>query len=223
MQQQLPLAVSLDADATFSNFMLTDSGRAEVVALLTAGEKQVLLWGAEGSGRSHLLQAACHHWQGQYLPLSELAIYPPPMVLEGLENLPLIALDQLDAVIGLPHWEEALFHLYNRCLNTRARLLFAADSAPSQLTIELADLSSRLAAGVVLHLSPYSDSNKVAILQSRAGQLGLQLSDSVAQFLLRRAPRSLAQLVAVLAVLDQRSLAEQRQLSIPFVKAALGL
>ena len=44
----------------------------------------------------------------------------------------------------------------------------------------------------------------------------------VANYIIGRAPRSLAQLIELLNRLDSSSLIEQRALTIPFVKKALG-
>ena len=48
------------------------------------------------------------------------------------------------------------------------------------------------------------------------------MSAEVAFYIVTRAPRSLEHLLELLDTLDKASLAEQRALSIPFVKQALG-
>ncbi|WP_455365563.1 HdaA/DnaA family protein [Kaarinaea lacus] len=47
---------------------------------------------------------------------------------------------------------------------------------------------------------------------------GLELSDDVGQFLLRRYSRDLVELFALLERLDHASLSEQRRLTIPFLR-----
>ena len=63
---------------------------------------------------------------------------------------------------------------------------------------------------------------KAEILRHRAARRGLALTAEVATFIVHRAPRGLVDLVALLDELDRASLAEQRALSIPFVKSILG-
>src|SRR5690554_132200 len=121
MFEQLTLAVSLRDDARFANFHPANNQHivhALRQQLAEDGEPFIYLWGTTGVGCSHLLQAACHYaeglgFQSVYLPLEELADYGPE-VLDGMDNLPLVAIDQLEAVIGNPAWEEGLFHLFNR-------------------------------------------------------------------------------------------------------------
>jgi len=50
----------------------------------------------------------------------------------------------------------------------------------------------------------------------------LELTDEVAQYILHRAPRDMKELFLTLKRLDHVSLAEQRRLTIPFVKQVLN-
>jgi DnaA family protein len=88
--------------------------------------------------------------------------------------------------------------------------------------VQLADLRSRLTWGIVYQLAQPNDADKALILQFRATRRGLTLSPGVASYIVNRAPRAMPRLLEVLDRLDKASLAQQRALSIPFVKAALG-
>lgn len=227
---QLPLGVGLRDDATFSNFLPGDN--AALVAKLRAqldddGEAFIYLWGAPGSGRSHLLQAACHEASARddrralYLPLDDLGHFPPHM-LEEIERLDLVVIDDLDAVVGRKRWEEGLFHGFNRLRDAGKRLVIAASAAPRQLDIQLPDLASRLSWGMTFHLQRLDDVQRFEALQLRARSRGMQLPDEVARYILHRGPRQLNELFATLERLDRASLSAQRKLTIPFVKQALG-
>jgi len=229
MAEQLPLRLPLDECARFDNFHPGPNGEALAhLQALARGEEAgpVYLWGAVGSGRSHLLQASCRSaaergGRALYLPLGE-GERPPPEALLGLERLALLAIDDIDAVAGDRAWEEALFHLYNRCRETGARLLLSGGAAPAALPLRLADLRSRLGWGLVLRLAPLSDEDKAAALVRLARLRGLELPAETAHYLLRRCPRDMASLVRLLEALDQASLAARRALTIPFVSAFLA-
>lgn len=231
--QQLALGVHLQDDANFENFYCApDSESAQVIAalqrqIISDDETCLFLWGQSGVGLSHLLQASCHYAQAQglkvqYLPLKELVNLSPETLFDGLELLDLVCLDDLEAVIGQPHWEQALFTLYNRLKDTGKRLLIAARQGPHELTIELPDLKSRLSWGLVFQLSAMTDLQKQKALQLRARLRGMELNEELAQFILHRAPRDTHELFRCLGRLDDASLAEQRKLTIPFVKQVLG-
>ncbi|HID49852.1 MAG TPA: DnaA regulatory inactivator Hda [Chromatiales bacterium] len=221
---QLTLGIGLRDSATFASF-LSDGNELVVRALQDEAEAMVYLWGPTGSGRTHLLQALCHQAVHRgappaYLPLRDLVSLSPAM-LEGLEQQAVIGIDDVQAVAGTPQWEEALFHLYNRVRGAGHRLVVSGDAAPHGLGLALPDLVTRLGWGPVFRLAPLDDAGKRRALQLRAQSRGMELSDEVAAYLLRRSPRDMASLFALLERLDQASLAAQRKLTIPFVRQLL--
>jgi DnaA regulatory inactivator Hda len=221
----LTLRVGLRDSATFANFLAGDNAAA-LHLLQQGGEPFVYLWGGQGSGRTHLLQAACHAESARggspaYLPLAALA-RAETAVLDGLEQMSLVCLDDLQAVAGQGAWEEGLFHLYNRVRDAGGRLLAAADAGPAVLGVQLADLRSRLSWGPVFQLQSLDDAGKLAALQLRARARGMELGAEVGAYLLRRCPRDMHALFELLERLDQASLAAQRRLTIPFVRELIN-
>ena len=233
--RQLSLNVQLSDDATFDNYFVVpgtpnDLALESVRQLVSAETANpfVYLWGPEGAGISHLLQAACHEagkqqWRCQYLPLEELAGYAPDELLEGLESLDLLCLDGVQHVMGQPGWDRALFVLYNRLREQpERRLLVSADCAPRDLGARLPDLVSRMGWGVAFHLQTLDDEHKAAALKARARARGIELSDDVVGFIMNRSARDMADLFHCLERLDSLSLAEKRRITIPFVKDTMG-
>ena len=229
---QLPLGVRLRDDATFVNYYpganAAALGYVERLCEADAGwtESLIYLWGGEGVGRSHLLQAACLRFEQRgeaavYLPLGEVAEYGPEL-LDGLDQSELVCLDDLDAVAGRADWEEALFHLFNRLRDSGRRLLLAASVSPRELPVQLPDLQSRLTLALVFQLHELGDEDKLRALQLRASRRGLHLTDDVGRFILTRGERSMSGLFELLERLDQASLQAQRKLTIPFLKETLG-
>jgi DnaA family protein len=78
-----------------------------------------------------------------------------------------------------------------------------------------------LSHGLLVQLGINRDDDRLRILMARAEKRGLVMGEDVAAFILRRAPRSLAQLLAALDQLDDNSLKAQRRLTIPFVKSVM--
>lgn len=187
------------------------------------GEPQLYLWGAKGSGKTHLLQAACQR-AGEYgLTAAYIALgdAPHPGGLEGLERLGLVAIDDVQAVAGQAVWEEALFDLINRLREHAVPLLLAADRPPSALSIALPDLASRLGWGPILRLEGLDDAAKLELLRRRAGERGLVLPDEVGRYLLERLPRDLPSLIEGLERLDRASMERQRKLSLALAREVL--
>lgn len=228
--KQLPLSVSFREDAVFDDFLPGDNAQTVGAlrhALARLDEQLLYLWGAAGSGLSHLLQASVHDLQtqgleGLYLPLAECIDYGPN-ALEGLDELDVVALDDIDLIAGRAEWEEAVFHLFNRLRDTGRVLMVTSHSSPLHQSIELPDLKSRLSWGLAFQVQPLSDEQKMDWLIWKARRRGLTLEPDVAAFLINRVARSMNVLVEAFDRLDQDSLAEQRRLTIPFVKSVLGL
>ncbi len=223
--EQIPLGFTWRDGISFSNYF--PSANAEAVhhlqqAAAGDGEQFLLPWGSDGVGKSHLLQAACQHAAEHqrsvaYLPMAEL-LELSPEVFDGLEQMSLVCIDDLQLIAGNAQWDEALFHFYNRVRDAGGALIAAADVAPVALNVTLPDLQSRLAWGPVLQLTELDDAGKTAALQLRAKGRGFDLPDEVAKFLMRRSARDMASLFGLLDMLDEASLVQQRKLTIPFVR-----
>lgn len=232
---QLPLDIKLPDSATFANLVRGGNGEAIDHVRQSLGRRgddggAIYVWGVPGSGKSHLLQAACQH----IAAVGEASVYLPlqaaeataaealvPAMLDGLESLALVCVDDVDAIAADDAWETALFHLYNRIQATGGHLLVAGHAAPAELPLRLADLRSRLAWGWIFQLHVLGDEDKKRALQLRAGTRGFVLPDEVSDYLLRYYPRDMHALFSLLDRLDTASVIAQRRLTIPFVKSVL--
>ena len=229
MQHQLPLDFEFNNELTLESFV-AGSNREALNALQNIATEgtgfYVYLWGANGVGKSHLLQAVCQRIAsaGDAVALLHLELHEQyaPQMLEGLENLALVCIDNIHAIAGSTDWEEALFHLFNRMYDKKTPLVISATNPPAQLDIKLPDLKSRLAWGLVLQLRSLSDEQKITVLQKRAHIRGMELNDEVGRYLLTRYSRDMGSLIDILDILDEASLSEQRRLTIPFVRQQLG-
>ncbi|KAB8309543.1 DnaA inactivator Hda [Erwinia endophytica] len=228
---QLSLPLYLPDDETFASFWPGDNPSL-IAALQSALQQEhgsyLYFWSREGGGRSHLLHAACAELSASgeavgYVPLDKRTWFVPE-VLDGMEQLALVCIDNIECIAGDALWEMAIFDLYNRILETgRTRLLITGDRPPRQLNLKLPDLASRLDWGQIYRLQPLSDDDKLQALQLRARLRGFELPEDVGRFLLKRLDREMRTLFVTLDKLDHASISAQRKLTIPFVKEALGL
>lgn len=230
MTSQIPLPLGLHDENTFSNYHSIGNEQLLQTLQKTAfgrGEQFIYMWGAPGTGKSHLLQASCHaahqeELRSFYLSLKTLDQLHPK-IFQDLETLNLICIDDIQGVAGKAGWEEAFLHLLNRIKEERKRLIIAGNLPTSQLNIQLQDLLSRLNVGVTFHTNELSDEEKIKALKLRADRLGFSLPEPVAQFIFKRCHRNMSFLFSILMELDKISLEEKRRLTIPFVKSVLGI
>ena len=226
-QKQLTLRLSPQEVYRLDNFLFADAALAEAVSEFCGGRGSDFLYlcGASGAGKTHLTLAIADEMQSHcrvaYLNFQELRQTAEPAALKSLLDADVLCLDAVEAIAGDKHWQEALFHGFNDIKQQQKRLLIATENPPAQLSIELADLRSRLATGLVFQLPVMADQLKQEALILQAQSRGLILSEEVAQYLLRHYGRDMPSLMAVLQKLDKASLQAQRRLTIPFVKEVM--
>lgn len=227
---QLPLALRCPPDQRFETFVGAPTGALLQLRAFARGDtgtgEALYLAGPAGTGKTHLLLAACAEAETAgrrtaYLPLAA-AVGRLREALEAFEHADLVALDGLDAVAGTREDEIALFDAHNRARDAGRRLLYAARVAPDALPLTLPDLRSRLSQCVRLMLEPLDDAGRADVLRLRAQRRGLQLEDAAIDWLLRRVDRDLASLTELFDRLDRESLAAQRRLTVPFLRRVLG-
>jgi DnaA-homolog protein len=196
VSRQLTLPLLRPAEPTLDNFV--PGPNAELLARLrelAAGggaEAVIYLWGAPGSGRSHLLRACAR---------------PGVTVADDVERL-----DEQAQI--------ALFSAINRARESGGTVLAAGGAPPAQLALR-EDLRSRLAWGLVYEVKPLTDEERALYLRGEAARRGLRLPDEVVGYLLSHVRRDLRSLGAILDQLDRASLEQHRQITLALVRAAL--
>jgi DnaA family protein len=223
---QIPLALRFAADHELSAF----HGNPELASLggevaLGRAADWLYLSGPEGSGKTHLLLAACTQARtgggdALYLPLPALAGRLAEALM-GQERAALFCFDGLEAIAGKREDEVALFHFHNAARATGARIVYAARSMPAALPLVLPDLRSRLEQCTRIAVEPLDESRRREVLRERAARRGLELDEALLDWLFRRVGRDLASLTKLIDQLDRASLAEQRRLTIPFLREQL--
>jgi DnaA family protein len=193
--------------------------------VLGEGESQIGLWGGNGSGKTHLLNASADFARrhGVVLQIYDAAqlLHCDPAEFDGYDRCDVLAVDNLDALAGNPGWETFFYRVVNRCRDGDYRFIFAMAERPQGLRTCLDDFRSRLQWGLLLQLPGSGDKEIREILRRRASLLGFELSDEVIAYLMTHYARNLASQMSILQRLDGISLSQQRRVTIPLVKQAL--
>jgi DnaA-homolog protein len=227
MSAQLPLALRWPPQQRFETFVVGDNAAA--VALVRQASVDNSAWvfvnGGIGSGKTHLLIAACaaaggNERSAQYLSLAKLP-GDRGATIRSFGGSDLLALDDVDAIAGDRDVEHALFDLYNRCKVDKSTLLFGACKPPAQMGIALPDLVSRLSACAQATLKPLDDAARREAVRQRAQARGLVLDDTLLDWLFAHTQRDLGSLSALIERLDHESLAAKRRITLPFLRQLL--
>lgn len=212
---QLVLNIAPEWSPTLENFMV---GRnVELLSALrhalagTARERCFFLWGDEGCGKSHLLQAMVD----QARMMGQSATYAHAAVPQFTQ---VVAVDNVEALDDAA--QIALFQLYNQLRDSGGILLTSGAAAPAHLKLR-DDLRTRLGWGLVYQIHALSESEKTQALERHAQARGLTLPREVTQYLLRHGRRDLPALLALLDALDQHCLRLKRVPSVPLLKEVM--
>lgn len=178
------------------------------------------LWGSAGSGKSHLLEAACllmgqrgikTAWHqlttGQGgIGLTETAVAHDVVCIDDLQRLP----QQIEC-------ELELLACYEQ-LHARGGVLFlAADAPPSELRLQLEDVRSRLASGLVFQLRPLDDQGRLEAMRRRLQAKSMDIADDILQILLQQLPRDMHTLFRALDGMVEIASAKHQRLTAQFV------
>jgi len=219
--EQLVFDLAPPEPPSFANFL---PGRnAEVLSALVtfvaglATTTGVVLWGAPGAGKTHLLRASVAAAHARGATASYLA---NPGALgaidaDALGAQALVAVDEVDTASA--DAQGRLFTLFNRVQAGGGLLLVASHAPPASLGLR-EDLRSRLGWGLVHEIFPLPDDDKAAALSAYAKQRGFTIPDDVVRYLLAHGRRDMPTLLRALAALDRHSLAVRRPINVPMLR-----
>ena len=228
--RQLQLNIEPQLDARISDFSGPGWGPViDGVRQLHAGlMNRFYLYGGAGTGKSHLLTAICD----SYLEVGKSAIKvsllelldAPIEAITSLEMYDLVALDDIEAISGVPHWQKAVFHLINNNNDGGGQLVFSSRFAPIELKLELPDLQSRLTQAVSVRVpSGQSYADRLALLTSVMERKGVHFDPQIIDYLLMHGPTQTSTLLQSLEQLEKMLQGEKVKLSNATIKQIYAL
>ncbi|MDB4029139.1 DnaA/Hda family protein [Gammaproteobacteria bacterium] len=229
---QLIFPFQVNQKASFASFFCLPhnielmSRLADLVASKNADE--LIINGAEGSGKSFLMQAICNELsssgkQFAFIPMNK-AINMGVEIFQNLASLNAVCIDDLQLILSREEWETALFNLINECQQSNCSLIlsFGGNQSLEDIT-QLPDLLSRIKRMEFMKLQAVQDECLNQALDFVSQQLGINLEKAELEFLLNHQTREFSLLVENIISLDRQAASLKRKITIPFIKETLNL
>lgn len=175
------------------------------------------LWGAGGSGKTHLLKAVREalREQGAIVGWLDASIVEPP---EFNDAWAVVLLDDVHLYTAVQ--QHAAFNWFVNAQSLQRWVLGAGDVPPADLKLR-DDLRTRLGWGHIFGLKVLSEPERRAVLRQAADARGVFLSDEVMDFMLTRFSRDLGSLMELLDLIDGYALQTKRAITIPLIKSMM--
>ena len=116
-----------------------------------------------------------------------------------------LLIDDVQFFAGKERSQEEFFHTFNALFESRQQIVLSSDRFPKEVTGLEERLKSRFGWGLTVAIEPPDLETRVAILQSKASYLGIQLPEDVAFFVARRIRSNIRELEGALRRLGANS------------------
>ena len=136
-------------------------------------------------------------------------------------SLNALLIDDVQFFAGKERSQEEFFHTFNALLDSRQQIVLTSDRFPKEVAGIEERLKSRFGWGLTVAIEPPDLETSVAILQSKANLLGINLPEEVSFFVAKRIRSNIRELEGALRRLVANSQFMGRDITIEFAKDAL--
>ena len=223
--RQLALQIQINERASLNNFFVSKKNNKTIQIL-----KNILLGSDNGiqifiddlgsNGKSYLLQAICNDFSNNssiYIPMQE-AINLDPSILEGVSELNLICIDDIDLINKRREWEIALFNLINECYEKECFLLLSGSINKLEA---IPDLVSRIKKMEILRLEAINDDELLEATKAISKNLNIEISDKNMNYLINNSKRDIKTIFRTLSQLEKESLERKKSIGLNLIKEVI--
>ena len=225
--RQLALQIQINERASLNNFFVSKKNNKTIQILkniLLGSDKgvQIFIDDLGSNGKSYLLQAICNDFSNSnnssiYIPMQE-AINLDPSILEGVSELNLICIDDIDLINKRRDWEIALFNLINECYEKECFLLLSGSINKLEA---IPDLVSRIQKMETLRLEAINDYELLEATKSISKNLNIEISDKNMNYLINNSKRDIKTIFRTLSQLEKESLERKKSIGLNLIKEVI--
>jgi chromosomal replication initiator protein len=232
----------LNTRYTFDNFILGPSNRhahAYSLAVADAPGKNynpLFIYGGVGLGKTHLMQAICHHIKNTfpnlkicYMPserftnelIDAIQHKTTPAFRQKFRNIDILVLDDIHFIAGKESTQEEFFHTFNALYDLHKQIIISSDRPPKEIANLQERLVSRFSWGLTTDVQPPDLETRVAILKKKIEREPVQVPDDVIFFIAQLIKTNIRELEGALIRIIAYSLLEEKTINIELAKEVL--
>ena len=224
--RQLALQIQINERASLNNFFVSKNNNKTIQILKDLLNSnigaQIFIDDLGSNGKSYLLQAICNDFSNSnnssiYIPMEE-AINLDPSILEGVSELNLICIDDVDLINNRREWEIALFNLINECYEKECFLLLSGSINKLEA---IPDLVSRIKKMETLRLEAINDDELLEATQAISKNLNIEISDKNLNYLMNNSRRDIKTIFRTLSQLEKESLERKKSIGLNLIKEVI--
>ena len=189
---------------TFDNFVVGPSNRfahsAAIAVSKTPGQvyNPLFIYGPPGVGKTHLLYAIANGIRKENPNANIVYIKGDQFTNELIDAIKngkniefrskyreadLFLVDDIQFIAGKESTQEEFFHTFNKLYEEHKQIVLTSDRKPDDMLTLEERLRSRFLWGLIADINPPDYETRMAIIQNKARQLGLELSDDVCNYI----------------------------------------
>ena len=236
-------SLNLNSRYTFENFVVGSSNRhAHAYSLAVADSpaktyNPLFIYGGVGLGKTHLIQAICHHIKNKAETNLRIAYLPSERFTNELinaiqhkataafrqkyRNTDVLVIDDVQFFGGKDSTQEEFFHTFNTLYDAHKQIILSSDRPPKEIA-ELQDrLVSRFGWGLTTDIQPPDLETRVAILKKKIEREPVAVPDDVIFFIAQLIKTNIRELEGALVRTMAYSLMEEKSITLDLTKEVL--
>lgn len=232
----------LNPEFTFDTFVEGKSNQIARAASIQIGNNPgvaynpLFVYGGVGLGKTHLMQAVGNAILDANPEAQVVYLHSERFVSEMVKALQhnridefkrhyrsvnALLIDDVQFFAGKERSQEEFFHTFNALFESRQQIILSSDRFPKELPGLEERLRSRFGWGLTVAIEPPDLETRVAILQSKASYLRIDLPEDVAFFVAGRIRSNIRELEGALRRLGANSEFTGRPITVDFATNAL--
>ena len=236
------ISAPLDPKFTFDNFIVGKPNELAYAAAQRVAQSEVVsfnplfLYGGVGLGKTHLMHAVAWNIKKRnpkknvvyltaekfmYQFIKALRFKNIMSFKEQFRSVDVLMIDDVQFIIGKDNTQEEFFHTFNTLIDKKRQIIISADKSPADLDGLEDRLKSRLGWGLVADIHPLTYELRLGILQAKAEQKSIKLTQEVMEFLANKITNNVREMEGALNRLAVHSSIQESEISVDLVKDVL--